>query len=196
MNILCKTPYYQKFTKINITAPNSPRPGFLKYTPTIVVPGVDRPLEGDEVFSWLETQAEQKAKKEPVGIQPYQPMEMGSSMTDSYSYLDVDPAAQPMEHSFSFIGKPLEKINTPKEEEFADTNLKAVRGEVNMSNRPPLPQAMQQSQGMPHVPPGMAKPSIPQSSGNRGEDKESLDKAYQDLLNRRKMDAIPPPRQG
>lgn len=183
MNILCKTKYYNMFTKINISKTQMPRPKFLKFTPTIIVPGVDRPLFGEDVFSWLE-QADQKnnntqGSDNEGGIKPFQPMEMSSSMSDSYSYLDVDPSAQPIEHSFSFLGKPLEPINTPQESEY-DRGDKSSRADMNMANRPPLPQGMQNQV---NVPPGMAMPSIPQNSADAESD--SVDKAFQDLMDRR-----------
>jgi hypothetical protein len=190
INILCKSPLYNKFTKINISAPNSPIPKFLKYTPTMVVPGSNKPLTGIEVFTWLEAQSAKKEEEKTDEIKPFMPNEMGSH-TDCYSYLDLEDSSQPMEHTFVFLGKKEEKINTPPEEDFIDTNLKPVRGDVNLSNRPPLPQAPQHN-----IAPSSRtnNPIIPQSSGRKSDDKESLDSAYNELLNRRKMD-MPPPKQ-
>jgi hypothetical protein len=195
MNILCKTPFYEKFQKINISAPNSPRPEFLKNVPTIVVPNIDRPLEGEEVFRWLETQSEQQAKAGGGDeIQPYMPGEMGMAMGGSYSYLDVDDdAKQPMEHTFVFIGRPEEKMRTPKEEEFVDAKPRPVQG-VDMTNRPPMPQALQQQVN--HAPSMSRPPMIPQSTAGGSNNRDDFDQAYNELINRRKMDTpVPQQRQ-
>lgn len=188
LNILCKRQdIYERFKMINISAPNSPKPGFLRHVPTIVVPGVDRPLAGEEVFQWLENQADEQAKKGETkeGIQPYLPNEMGMGMGNDYSYIDIGDTDQPMEHSFVFISRPEEKIRTPDEKDFVNAKPPRVQG-VDMSNRPPLMQGVQHSA----LPPPSKMPSsiIPQSSGSLSEDKEDVSRAYDELRKRREMD--------
>lgn len=193
MNNLCKTEYYQRFVKIDITS-SSNRPKFIKFTPTIVVPEIPKPLIGEDAFNWLEKMSEEKEKEKPEGVQPYHPMEMGSS-TDAYSYLGTEDTEQPMEHSFVFIKREEEKINTPQKRDF-ENNLKPVRGDTGMSNRAPLPQMPQMT--LPENQVGMARKMsnvpVPQSSNNEG-DKESVKQAYEDLLNRRRIE-VAPVRQG
>lgn len=189
INILCKTSYYDKFKKINISAPNTARPGFLRHVPTIIVPGADRPLSGEEVFRWLETQTEERNGTEGNNeIMPYLPGEMGTEMGSVYSYLDIKDTEQPMEHQFVFIGRPEEKINTPNKEEFVDAKPQPIQG-VDMTNRPPLPQALQHQ--LQHTPGVTRPPMIPQSTGS-DHNKDDFDKAFNDLVSRRKMETPNP----
>lgn len=193
LNDLCKRQdIYEKFQMINISAPNAPKPGFLKYVPTIVVPGIDRPLTGEEVSDWLDAQVTKKetSGEQTEGIQPYLPNEMGMGMGSDYSYLDLEDKNQPMEHSFVFIGRPEEKIRTPDEKDFISSKPPRIQG-VDMSNRPPLRQAIQHQ-----APPAQThSPIVPQSSGSRTSEKEDINKAYDELLNRRKLEMAQTQRQ-
>jgi hypothetical protein len=184
INILCKSSVYSNFTKINISSRNINFPSFVKSVPTIVVPKVIKPLVGKEVFQWLENLSSKQSKKQQVGITPYSPDEMSAGLGDNYSYLDVKDTDQPMEHTFAFVKRGEQKINTPAEESFISTKPKPIK-EINRMNRPPLPQApqrqMAQSHGLGGKPPSM----IPQSSTS-GEDK-NVEDAYNELLARRKL---------
>jgi hypothetical protein len=181
MNILCKSPLYKQFVKINVSERGTRIPSFLKSVPTILVPKVNRPLVGEETFQWLEQQTEQRINTNN-GITPYS-SEMGFGFTETYSYLDVKDVDQPMEHTYVFLNKGDQKIETPPEESFVSTKPKAVQG-VNMNNRPPFPQAPQRQQNV-----GNNTALIPQSSSS-GE--KGVEDAYNDLIARRKMDISPP----
>lgn len=181
INILCKNPIYSSFKKINVSNKNVSFPSFVKSVPTILVPKVKKPLVGKEVFEWLENLSSKKSLTQN-GITPYSPGEMSSGLGDNYSYLDFKDTDQPMEHTFAFVKRGDQKINTPDESSFITTKPKPIK-EINRSNRPPMPQApqrqMQQSQGM-----GGKPPMIPQTSSG-GE--TNIEDAYNELLARRKM---------
>ena len=102
INILCKNSIYSNFKKINVSV-NRNYPSIIKSVPTIIVPNIERPLIGEEVFQWLEHFSSKRTKTMQEEIIPYSPGEMGSGLTDSYSYLDSKDTEQPMEHTFSFI---------------------------------------------------------------------------------------------
>ena len=74
MNILCKTPIYNKFKKINVSEGAVSIPPFIKRVPTIIVPNYN-PLVGEDVFKWLEKVSEQRMSSEQ-SIIPYHPDEM------------------------------------------------------------------------------------------------------------------------
>lgn len=188
MNILCKTPVYSNFTKINVSSGETSFPQFVKSVPTIVVPKITRPLVGEEVFKWLEDQSAERVKNEKEGIIPYSPGEMGCGLGDNYSYLDAKDTEQPMEHTFAFIKRGDQKIETPAEDSFVSTKPKPVQ-DINRTNRPPFPQAPQRQmpQGArPSQGAGGRPPMIPLSSS--GDDGKNVEDAYNELLARRKMD--------
>ena len=181
MNILCKTPIYNKFKKINVSEGAVSIPPFIKRVPTIIVPNYN-PLVGEDVFKWLEKVSEQRMSSEQ-SIIPYHPDEMDGGLGDNYSYLDVQDTDQPMEHSFVYIKKGDQKIETPPEESFINTKTKT--SDVNSTTRPPFPQAPQRQMpnGMPNGLPS-ASPIVPQSSS----DGKNVEDAYNELLARRKID--------
>lgn len=181
LQVLCKTPFYSKFQKFDISD-GARIPPFVKSVPTAIVPGVDRPIVGPEIKSWLEGQVQRVEKETQKEIIPFHPDEMNFGFGDSYSYLDVDERSQPMEHTFAFIDRPDEKINTPAESEFGDMKKKK-NAMVDSSTRPPLPQ-------VPAIP-GMQPPlpsAIPQNSNHTTQEHPDMEKAYQDLLARRSLD--------
>jgi hypothetical protein len=184
---LCKTPFYDKFEKINVSAGTHMLPPYVQKVPTIEVPSSATALVGDQVFEWLEAKSAASGPKSGE-IQPYMPDEMGYGMGDSYSYLDVDETEQPMEHGFAFVGRPDQAINTPAEEEFGEPRQKAA--EVNSRTRPPMPQVPQMQ---PQAPMGRG-PIIPQSGGGPM-GKKNMKQAYEQLLARRQQDMPkhPPP---
>ena len=189
MTILCKTPLYSQFTKINVSG-NTSFPSFVKSVPTIVVPKIPRPLVGEEVFKWLEEQSVKRVKNENQGIIPYSPGEMGSGLTDTYSYLDAKDTEQPMEHTFSFIKREDQKIDTPPEESFVNTKPKPVQ-EISRRPFPQNPQGQApfetpQDAPRPSHSTGSKPPMIPLSSSDN--DGHNVEDAYNELLARRKMD--------
>ena len=105
MNILCKAPIYNKFTKINVSEGTVNIPPFIKSVPTILVPNSSKPLVGEEVFKWLEEISEQRMNGKDQSIIPYHPDEMDGVLGDNYSYLDIKDTDQPMEHNFVYIKK-------------------------------------------------------------------------------------------
>lgn len=187
LNILCKTPSYSKFTKINVSE-NVSFPSFVKSVPTIIVPKIKRPLVGEEVFRWLEDQSIQRNNKVEQDIIAFHPDEMGQNFGDSYSYLDSKDSEQPMEHTFSFIKRGDQKIETPSEESFISTKPQPIK-EINRTNRPPFPQAPQHQMpsGMNNLPSNSSgKPPLIPVSSSGGE--QNVEDAYNELLARRKID--------
>ena len=85
INILCKTPVYNKFIKVNVSDANVNIPPFVKSVPTIIVPNVNRPLVGEEVFKWLDETSEKRINNVEEAINPYHPDEMDNNMGDNYS---------------------------------------------------------------------------------------------------------------
>tara|TARA_B100001248_G_scaffold253914_1_gene231692 strand:- start:1749 stop:2261 length:513 start_codon:yes stop_codon:yes gene_type:complete len=85
-------------------------PSFLKVVPTIIEQGIEKPLEGDFVFKWLDrynkqnssqvsTQDKPNQLQDNSKIQPFFSNEM-SGYSDGYSYLNNE---NPMDHSYQFI---------------------------------------------------------------------------------------------
>ena len=86
-------------------------PSFLKVVPTIIDKNNPQPLEGNNVFGWLEHHSKEVVKEvkkteSTDGIEPFFSNEM-SGYSDHYSYIGNE---NPMEHSFQFIGD--NNINT------------------------------------------------------------------------------------
>ena len=125
-----KNGLYEKFTKICVDN-NQSIPVAIKSVPTILVPSHQYPLTDNSVFLWLDSMSSQYAS-EPVqntqslssngnpgnpgnpgnqvksdeneDVTPYVAGEMGSSFSDSFSFLDADPqGGQPLAHTFTFI---------------------------------------------------------------------------------------------
>jgi hypothetical protein len=190
MNIMCKTPIYNKFTKINVSEGIVNIPPFIKSVPTIIVPNSNKPLVGEDVFKWLEEKSEQRMNSVDQSILPYHPDEMDGVLGDNYSYLDIKDTEQPMEHNFVYIKKGDQKIETPPEESFISTKPKSAQ-DINSSNRPPFPQAPQRQ--MPHgiqtQGASLVSPMVPQSSGGSSGDGKNVEDAYNELLARRKIDS-------
>ena len=190
MNILCKTPIYNKFTKVNVSEGVLNIPPFVKSVPTIIVPNSSQPLVGEDVFKWLEEKSEQRMNSVEQSILPYHPDEMDGVLGDNYSYLDIKDTEQPMEHNFVYIKKGDQKIETPPEESFISTKPKSAQ-DINSSNRPPFPQAPQRQ--MPHgiqtQGASLVSPMVPQSSGGSSGDGKNVEDAYNELLARRKIDS-------
>lgn len=198
INILCKTPIYSSFTKVNVSDGKTRFPSFVKSVPTIIVPNVNKPLVGEEVFTWLEKQSDNRIKNEKESIIAYSPGEMGG-FGDNYSYFGSDDAEQPMEQTFSYIKRADQKIETPPEESFGETKQKSAH-DINSTNRPPFPQTSQMqtsTQGPPMETPDFTKPISSSGAGGRGPmvplssggDEGNIDDAYNELLARRKMDS-------
>lgn len=180
LNILVKNqPLYQKFNKLNISDSNSPKPPFLKAVPTILVPNVNIPLTGSDVFKWLEQQSTQRRKQEQKDIEPYHPSEMSGNLGNNYSYFGLDDRNQPMKHNFTFIDNKFQKIETPAEESFANTKPKKLK-DISMNNRQMFPQ-IHQAQQM-RAPTNSLPPPISSSEDGNVED------AYNNLLSRRDKD--------
>jgi multidrug efflux pump subunit AcrB len=173
---LSKSPLYSKFTKINVSS-NS-YPSIIKSVPTIIVPKHQKPLVGIEVFSWLEKQSEEKEIHTKQGINAYS-NEMDSNFGDSYSYLGSSDTNQPMEHTFHFISRSEQKIQTPPEEVFSNKEPKV---QALTENRELYPQTKQPVQKSSYGKP----PMIPLNSTST--EGENVENAYNELLARRKLD--------
>ena len=94
--------------KICIDDNNAKLPSFLKVVPTIVDKSLSKPLEGNNVFEWLNqfNKTQTKSEVPNESIQPFFSNEM-SGYSDNYSYIGNE---NPMEHSFQFLGN--NSINT------------------------------------------------------------------------------------
>ena len=95
-------------------------PSFLKVVPTIIDKNNPQPLEGNNVFGWLEQHSKEVVKEvkkteSTDGIEPFFSNEM-SGYSDHYSYIGNE---NPMEHSFQFIG---------------DNNINTSNGNVSGNN--------------------------------------------------------------
>lgn len=188
LNILIKDQkLYQKFDKINISEPSSPRPPFLKAVPTIIVPHVSTPLSGSNVFKWIEQQSTQRREEQKDDITPYLPDEMSSGISSGYSYFGMDERSQPMEHSFTFLDKGFQKINTPAEESFPNAKPKKLK-DLNTSDRQMFPQ-IHQAQQM-RAPTTSLPPPLSSSDDGNVED------AYNNLISRRNTDTPNVPKEG
>ncbi len=135
LNMLQKNPgLYNKFIKISVDDRKYKLPSFLTVVPTLVIPSQNGRmiLTNNDVFKWLESKSSQSNTnnasnsnnanmsnttevKNSGEIQPYFSSEMGG-YSDQYSYLEN---ANPMSHSFAFLGDGNNKINTPKDEDLA-----------------------------------------------------------------------------
>jgi len=186
LNILVKNQeLYKKFKKI-YTTKDGPKLPFLRVVPTIVVPNVNKPLEGSNVFKWLEQQSQKRQNEQTEEITPYLPGEMSDFGGNAYSYLGMDDRSQPMENNFTFLNKGFQKIDTPAEESFATTQPKRLK-DLNTSNReqfPQINQGRQMQSATNSLPP-------PVSSENDGKTED----AYNNLVSRRQADN-PPQKEG
>jgi len=190
INLLCKNPLYERFIKINVSA-KTQFPPFIKSVPTILVPGITRPLVGKEVFKWLENISKKETKVQNKCIIPYSPGEMSCSMSDNYSYLDFKDSDQPMEHSFVFIKKGEQKINTPSEDSYVDTVPRRIKGGINERKRIPFPQGLQNkslSNSTENIYPTHNQNTMSFPNNTTNNKKGNIEDAYNDLLSRRKMD--------
>jgi len=174
MSILSKSALHSKFIKINVST--SSFPSIIKSVPTIIVPNNQNPLVGIEVFNWLETQSGQGKSELNEDISSYS-CEMDSNIGDNYSYLGSSDKNQPMEHSFYFISREEQKIQTPSEESFSTKDPK-----INTDNREFYPQSGEKIQKSSYGKP----PLVPLESGDSGG--KNVESAYNELLTRRNLD--------
>lgn len=126
LNILMKHPdLYNEFIRIciDVEPQTKQRPHIfyqiqqeldIKITevPSVITPGPDYLLAGNDAFDWLHSQTENN--KEEDCLEGFNPVEMGS-FSDSYSTYGSSDLYDAKEQSFKFIGKPDDKIETPPE---------------------------------------------------------------------------------
>ena len=139
---LYKSPFFDKFKRITIDS-NQNIPKEITAVPCIIVPKIAKPLTGTEAFRWLRgmnqiflqekekavsNQANDKAQNsEPPKVegQTGDPTNINYAMgsvsaysgtmggfSDNFSFIGNE---NPMEHSFVFLGKGNDQINTPQE---------------------------------------------------------------------------------
>ena len=139
---LYKSPFFDKFKRITIDN-NQNIPKEITAVPCIIVPKIAKPLTGTEAFRWLRgmnqiflqekekavsNQANDKAQNsEPPKVegQTGDPTNINYAMgsvsaysgtmggfSDNFSFIGNE---NPMEHSFVFLGKGNDQINTPQE---------------------------------------------------------------------------------
>lgn len=85
---------------------NNKAPHYVRSTPTLLIKEESKYLRGKEAFEWLE-KYENKIKEDSNPL-AWHPAEMGSSLSDNYSFLDIDTNSQGLggnsiAHSFSFL---------------------------------------------------------------------------------------------
>ena len=104
--------------------------------------------------------------------------------------LDVKDNDQPMEHSFVFIKRGEQKIKTPSEDSYINTQPRRIKGGIDEKKRAPFPQGLQNKAlsnsseniyGHNTMMPKML-------SSNNNSKSKNIEDAYNDLLSRRKMD--------
>ena len=71
LNLIEPTPFNDLFVKISIHDPTITLPTKLKTVPTIIVPNINKPLEGDDVFAWIQQEYE-KQRQQQQPTQQYQ----------------------------------------------------------------------------------------------------------------------------
>ena len=134
---LYKSPFFDKFKRIMIdNNPNIPKE--ITAVPCIIVPKIAKPLSGTEAFRWLRgmnqiflQEKEKAVSNQPVTEAPKvegqtgDPTNLNYAMgsvsaysgtmggfSDNFSFIGNE---NPMEHSFVFLGKGNDQINTPQE---------------------------------------------------------------------------------
>jgi hypothetical protein len=134
---LYKSPFFDKFKRIMIdNNPNIPKE--ITSVPCIIVPKIPKPLSGTEAFRWLrgmnqiflqekeKATSNQPAPEAPkIDGQTGDPTNLNYAMgsvsaysgtmggfSDNFSFIGNE---NPMEHSFVFLGKGNDQINTPQE---------------------------------------------------------------------------------
>ena len=150
LQLLQQTPIYNNIKRINIDTGEYKIPRLITSVPALIVPGIIRPLIGQDAFRWVQEQTktvnqqniqqpvlEEKKKKPQVskagdaifathmeGISVYTP-ELNSAFSDSYcglndAYKTLDKQASSMVHTFA----PANIENMPK----FDQHLQNQRG--------------------------------------------------------------------
>ena len=84
---------YDTFLRINVLTHRHKVPPIVRSVPTIIVQNCNRPLSGEDCFKWITEMTKSynnrnnnnnKTNGEPDS---YQPLEMGSNFTDSFSFM-------------------------------------------------------------------------------------------------------------
>jgi hypothetical protein len=109
---LYKSNFFNEFVRICIDDPNVRKqlPPNVKTVPTIILPTNPKQyLTGKNVFVWFNT-INKDATDQGSGVQPFSG-DMGG-YSDNFSSIEN---AVPQEHSFAFLGRDSDEINTPAE---------------------------------------------------------------------------------
>jgi hypothetical protein len=140
IQLLYKSEYNTKFIKVSVDDGKVRLPQCITSVPSIIVPGFNRPLVGDEVFGWLQSASNKNRNgggggdggggsnnsnsnsNANDGIEAYSSEMNGYS--DNFSYLGD---AKPLDRSFAFLNSQSNTINTPTEASFE--NPKASQDE-------------------------------------------------------------------
>jgi len=127
-----------KFVKVDVSILKK-IPSSIKSVPTIIVPDMQEPLEGDKAFFWVEhcsqsiikreqgsnqqqpqnphmqsstQQPEQQPTQKQQSPMPYLPYEMSTSKSDKFSFIN---GSTQLSHNYSFIhNKKKSNNNTPQ----------------------------------------------------------------------------------
>jgi hypothetical protein len=87
---------------------NNRAPPYVRSTPTLLLRNEHKNLKGKDAFDWIEAYIKNKEKNSnPLA---WHPEEMGSSMSDNYSFLNKDESSKgngesSISHSFSFLNE-------------------------------------------------------------------------------------------
>ncbi len=141
--LLGKTKISNTFLKICVDIRGIRLPVFVKRVPTIVVydsNGHQHIFSGKEAFEWL-----CQLLDEPINISAYQSDEMGSTLSDNYSYID---SGKESEHNFAFLHKLNEHYivtpddNSNKNQKGPEVTMDQLQSQRNqdvpMVNRAPM----------------------------------------------------------
>ena len=123
IDVLNKTPYGNKFVKINVDHNNN-LPKTVRSVPTIIIPTHKDVLCGNSAFMWInsiynQTKAQNTIGEQPIpqrsnnnqnnvpqqeesdDIMPFVASEMSGNFSDGFSFIDNQ---NPLSHQFSFLG--------------------------------------------------------------------------------------------
>jgi hypothetical protein len=100
------------FLLVNVDRHHNKVPSFINSVPCVF--NGQAVLKDDDLNSYIDAEAEKHGSQ--VEIDAYYQPEMGSSMSDSYAYLETDPGVR-VERSFTSLDSDF-KIETPKEDDY------------------------------------------------------------------------------
>ena len=133
---------YDTFLRINVYTQRHKVPPIIRSVPTIIVQNCNRPLVGAECLAWLEKMCKLSDPKTNNEPESYQPMEMGSNFSGSFSYMsdtgDGSLFIPGSKGTFFHLGEDSNMINAPTESNKgrkADNEIKNNRAFENFQKQ-------------------------------------------------------------